>query len=88
MAQVRHEESDRLELLEVRLGSGKVYLVPRALLEALVRAYPFESLALIQEAGAERNLLPTPGEGRGTSTTGKKRTFPVRIEQEGYQPLS
>ena len=75
---------DRLELLEVRLGSGKVYLVPRALLEGIVRAYPFESLALIQEAGLERNLLPTPGGRRGTSTTEKKRTFPVRIEEEGY----
>ena len=72
MAQVRHEESDRLELVSVRLGSGKVYLVPRALLEGLVRAYPFESLALIQEAGVERNLLPTSGEWRGTSATGKK----------------
>ncbi len=79
---------DRLELLEVRLGSGKVYLVPRALLEGIVRAYPIESLALIQEVGAERNLLPTPGGRRGTSTTGKKRTFSIRIEQEGYQPLS
>jgi len=84
MAQGRQKKTDRLELVSVRLGSGKVYLVPRALLEALVRAYPFESLALIQEAGAERNLLPTPGEGRGTSTTEKKRTFPVRIEEEGY----
>jgi hypothetical protein len=62
---------DRLELLEVRLGSGKVYLVPRALLEGLVMAYPLESLALIQEAGVERNLFPTNGEGRGTSITGK-----------------
>ena len=76
---------DRLELLEVRLGSGKVYLVPRALLEGLVRAYPLESLALIQEAGGERNLFPTPREGRGPSTTDKKRMFPVLIEQEGYQ---
>jgi hypothetical protein len=79
---------DRLELLEVRLGSGKVYLVPRALLVGLVRAYPFESLALIQEAGAERNLLTPRGEGRGQSTTGKKRMFPVRIEQKGHQSLS
>lgn len=76
---------DRLELLEVRLGSGKVYLVPRALLEGLVRAYPLESLALIQDAGVERNLFPTPREVRGPSTTGQKRMFPVQIEQEGYQ---
>jgi hypothetical protein len=84
MAQDRQKKTDRLELVSVRLGSGKVYLVPRALLEGLVRAYPLESLALIQEAGAERNLLPAPGEGRGTSTTGKKRAFPVRDEQEGH----
>jgi hypothetical protein len=88
MAQVRHEESDRLELVSVRLGSGKVYLVPRAVLEGLVRAYPLKSLALIQEAGLERKLLPTLGEWRGPSTSGKKRTYPVRIEQEGYQPFS
>ncbi len=71
MAQCRYEELGRLELVSVRLGSGKVYLVPRALLEGLVRAYPFESLALIQEAGVERILLPAPGEGRGASSTEK-----------------
>jgi hypothetical protein len=87
MAQVRHEESDRIELLEVRLGSGKVYLVPRALLEGLVRACPFESLALIQEAGVERNLLPPCGRAWDIHHR-EKWTFPVRIEQEGYQPLS
>jgi hypothetical protein len=53
MAQGRQKETDRLELVSVRLGSGKVYLVPRALLEGIVRAYPFESLALIQEAGSK-----------------------------------
>lgn len=40
MAQGRQKKTDRLELVSVRLGSGKVYLVPRALLEALVRALP------------------------------------------------
>jgi hypothetical protein len=88
MSRVRHEEAAQLDLVSVRLGSGKVYLVPRALLEGLVRAYPFVSLALVQEARVERNLLPTLGAGRGTSTTGKKLTFPVRTEQEGHQPLS
>jgi hypothetical protein len=62
---------DRLELLEVRLGSGKLYLVPRVLLGGLVRAYPLESLALIQEAGVERNLFPTPGKGVGHPPPGK-----------------
>ena len=74
---------DRLELLEVRLRSGKVYLVPRALLEGIVRAYPVESLALIQEAGVERKLLPTRGKAWDIHHR-KKGTFPVRIEQEGY----
>jgi hypothetical protein len=35
---------DRLELLEVRLGSGKVYLVPRALLEAPSPGLPTREL--------------------------------------------
>ena len=38
---------DRLELLEVQLGSGKVYLVPRALLENLVNALPVSAPQLI-----------------------------------------
>ena len=75
---------DRLELLEVRLGSGKVYLVPRAFLEGHVRAYPLESLALIQEAGSKEIYSPPPREGRGPSTTDKKLSFPVRDEQEGH----
>jgi hypothetical protein len=77
---------DRLELLEVRLGSGKLYLVPRVLLEGLVRAYPLESLALIQEAGVERNLFPTHREGRGTSTTGKNGRFLSEMNRKGTSP--
>jgi len=50
MAQVWHVESDRLELLEFRLGSGKVYLVPRALLENLVNAFPDSAPQLIDSA--------------------------------------
>ncbi len=38
---------DRLELLEVRLGSGRVYLVPRALLVNLVQALPVSAPQLI-----------------------------------------
>jgi hypothetical protein len=41
---------DQLELLEVRLRSGRVYLVPRALLERFVRTCPPSALLLIQEA--------------------------------------
>ena len=38
---------DRLELLEVWLGSGKVYLAPGALLENLVQALPVSAVQLI-----------------------------------------
>jgi hypothetical protein len=41
---------ERHELLAVRLESGRVYLVPRAVLENLVHAYPEEALQLIVSA--------------------------------------
>lgn len=41
----------RLELMEVRLGSGKEYLVRRALLENLVQALPVSAPQLIVSAG-------------------------------------
>jgi len=43
---------DRFELLEVRLGSGKVYRVPCALLENLVQAMPVSATRLIVSATA------------------------------------
>ncbi len=73
MSRVRYEEAAQLDLVSVRLGSGKVYLVPRALLEGLVRAYPFVSLALVQEARVERNLLPTLG-GRAWDIHHREKT--------------
>jgi hypothetical protein len=36
-------KSDWHELLAVRLGIGRVYLITRAILENLVRAYPVEA---------------------------------------------
>ena len=58
MAQVRHEESDRLELLEVRLGSGKVYLVnalpvsaPQLIVSASTTGGPLDPSGLPSEAG-------------------------------------
>ena len=48
---------DRLELLEVRLGSGKVYLVPRALLENLVQALPVSAPQLIVSASTSGGPL-------------------------------
>jgi hypothetical protein len=61
MAQVRHEESDRLELVSVRLGSGKVYLVPRALLENLVNALPVSAPQLIVSASTSGGPLDPSG---------------------------
>jgi hypothetical protein len=52
---------DRHELLAVRLGSGRVYLVPRAVLENLVHAYPEEALQLIVSASTTRGLLDPSG---------------------------
>ena len=52
---------DRLELLEVRLGSGKVYLVPRALLENLVNALPVSAPQLIVSASPSGGPLDPSG---------------------------
>ena len=52
---------DRLELLEVRLGSGKVYLVPRALLENLVQALPVSAPQLIVSASTSGGPLDPSG---------------------------
>ena len=46
----RQDESDHLELVSVRLGSGKVYLVPRVILENLVHALPDSAPQLIDSA--------------------------------------
>jgi len=73
MAQVRHEESDRLELVSVRLGSGKVYLVPRALLENLVNALPVSAPQLIVSASTSGGPLDPsglPSEARGNRGRG------------------
>jgi hypothetical protein len=61
MAQVRHEESDRPELVSVRLGSGNVYLVPRALLDNLVNALPVSAPQLIVSAGTTGGPLDPSG---------------------------
>ena len=52
---------NRLELLEVRLGSGKVYLVPRALLENLVQALPVSASQLIVSASTSGGPLDPSG---------------------------
>ena len=52
---------DRLELLEVRLGSGKMYLVPRALLENLVQALPVSAPQLIVSASPSGGPLDPSG---------------------------
>jgi len=52
---------DRLELVSVRLGSGKVYLVPRALLENLVQALPVSAPQLIVSASTTGGPLDPAG---------------------------
>ena len=52
---------DRLELLDVRLGSGRVYLVPRALLENLVHALPVSAPQLIISASPSGGQLDPSG---------------------------
>ena len=52
---------DRLELRGVRLGSGKVYLVPRALLENLVQALPVSAPQLIVSASPSGGPLDPSG---------------------------
>ena len=54
-------QSERHELLEVRLGSGKVYLVPRALLENLVQALPVSAPQLIVSASTSGAPLDPSG---------------------------
>ena len=54
-------QSERHELLEVRLGSGRVYLIPRAVLEILVHAYPVEACQLIVSASTTRGPLDPSG---------------------------
>ncbi len=61
MAQGRHEESDRLELVSVQLGSGKVYLLPRAILENLVNALPVSAPQLIVSASTSGGPLDPSG---------------------------
>jgi len=52
---------ERHELLAVRLGSGRVYLVPRAVLENLVHAYPVEAPQLIVSASTTGGPLDPSG---------------------------
>ncbi len=54
-------ESDRHELLAVRLGSGRVYLVPRAVLEDFVRSCPVEASLLIVSASPSGGPLEPSG---------------------------
>ena len=52
---------DRLEFLEVRLGSGKVYLVPRVVLENLENALPVSAPQLIVSASPSGGPLDPSG---------------------------
>jgi len=52
---------DRLQLLEVRLGSGRVYLVPRAVLLNLIQALPVSAPQLIISASQSGGPLAPSG---------------------------
>jgi len=52
---------DRLELVSVQLGSGKVYLLPRAILENLVNALPVSAPQLIVSASTTGGPLDPSG---------------------------
>ena len=52
---------DPQELLAVRLGSGRVYLIPRAVLEKLVHAFPVEAPGLIVSASTTGGPLDPSG---------------------------
>ena len=61
MQQGRPLDSDRLELLAVRLESGRVYLIPRAILENLVHAFPERAVQLIVSASPTGGPLDPSG---------------------------
>jgi len=61
MQQGRPLDSDRLELLAVRLESGRVYLIPRAILEDLVHAFPECAVQLIVSASPTGDPLDPSG---------------------------
>jgi hypothetical protein len=61
MQQGRPLDSDRLELLAVRLESRRVYLIPRAILEDLVHAFPERAVQLIVSASPTGDPLDPSG---------------------------
>jgi hypothetical protein len=67
MQQGRPLVSDRLELLAVRLESGRVYLIPRAILENLVHAFPERAVQLIVSASPTGDPLDPSGWPREAS---------------------
>ena len=71
---------DRLELLEVRLGSGKVYLVPRALLENLVQALPVSAPQLIVSASTTGGPLDPSGLPSEAVVAARPRLAPQQRE--------
>ncbi len=59
--QSRPLDSDRLELLAFQLGGGWVYLIPRAILEDLVHAFPERAVQLIVSASPTGDPLDPSG---------------------------
>ena len=61
MQQGRPLDSDRLELLAVQLESGRVYLIPRVILENLVYAFAERAVQLIVSASPTGDPLDPSG---------------------------
>ena len=61
MQQGRSLDSGRLELLAVPLKSERVYLIPRAILEDLVHAFPERAVQLIVSASPTGDPLDPSG---------------------------
>ena len=61
MQQGRPLDSDRLELLAVQLESGRLYLIPRAILENLLHAFPERAAQLIVSVSPTGGPLDPPG---------------------------
>ncbi len=61
MQQSQPLDSDQLELLAVRLESGRVYLIHRAILEDLVHAFPERAVQLIVSASPTGDPLDPSG---------------------------
>ncbi len=74
---------DRLELVSVQLGSGKVYLLPRAILENLVNALPVSAPQLIVSVSASGGPLDPSGLPSGAGAGASRSCHRNSIKTQG-----